>query len=150
MHKLSMQKADWVIIPCSNINLNPRPNPNPNPNQHFICHVLTLMDWRLISRTENTELLPPIVRERYLNFLIFLFILHFKHPNKLFNKYYSYIEAFREVESDFRFVQVFDTSCIVRTGSACSRPLKWYIDPSHIWVHTGCLQDKYIFVKIFK
>ena len=33
-----------VIIPCSNINLNPSPNPNPNPNQHFICHVLTLMD----------------------------------------------------------------------------------------------------------
>ena len=33
-----------VIIPCSHTNLNPSPNPNPNPNQHFICHVLTLMD----------------------------------------------------------------------------------------------------------
>ena len=37
-------KVIMVIIPCSNINLNPSPNPNPNPNQHFICHVLTLMD----------------------------------------------------------------------------------------------------------
>ena len=54
-----------VIIPCSNINLNPSPNPNPNPNQHFICHVLTLMDWRLISRTENTELLPKFLPNFY-------------------------------------------------------------------------------------
>ena len=41
-HKNLSQIA--VIILCSNINLNPSPNPNPNPNQHFICHVLTLMD----------------------------------------------------------------------------------------------------------
>ena len=58
VEKLFPENRTRVIVPCSNINLNPSPNPNPNPNQHFICHVLTLIDWRLISRTENTELLP--------------------------------------------------------------------------------------------
>ena len=65
---LVIEFRNWdilVIIPCPNINLNPSPNPNPNPSQRFICHVLTLMDLRLISRTENTESLK---RNCYRNF----------------------------------------------------------------------------------
>ena len=45
LYPRNLNKAiNRVIIPCSHINPNPSPNPNPNPNQHFICHVLTLMD----------------------------------------------------------------------------------------------------------
>ena len=82
--KLNRKSWFGVIIPCSNISLNPSPNPNPNPNQRFICHVLTLMDWRSISRTENTELLPDLdklqIRVKYTALLSRVF---FDHPRTL-------------------------------------------------------------------
>ena len=42
--KMCQLRDRCSLLSMANINL--LPSPSPNPNQRYICHVLTLMDWR--------------------------------------------------------------------------------------------------------
>ena len=69
-----------------------------------ICYLLIATRWRCISVMHVTFFTSISLN--------FLFFQHYMHQNSHFNKN-SYIEAFPEIESDFKFVQFFYTPCIL-------------------------------------